>query len=164
FCAVAVTEREEPQAVFGSTLHRDAFPDRYKAFVDGGRSHTEEYRHHGEDTRSVQLRGEYLYAANGPGGLEVYDVANVDNKGFSERITSSLNSPLGQRFFVSTPDATCIASPTTLGVDPTRPRRPENEEQSVHPLFAFLYVTDREEGLVMVLAASLLDGDPANNF
>jgi hypothetical protein len=164
FEAVAVAEREEPQAVLGSTLHRDAFPDRFKAFVDGGRKLAEAYHHGGADTRSVQLRGEYLYAANGPGGLEVYDLANIDNKGVSERITTSINSPLGQRFYVRTKDATCVASPTTLGVDPTRPRRPENEEQPIHPLYAFLYVTDRQEGLVMVLAATLLDGDPANNF
>src|SRR6185436_13826792 len=84
FYAVAVTEREEPQAVYGSTLHRDAFPDRFKGFVE------------------VQVRGEYLYAAEGEGGMYAYDVANVDNKGFSERITTSLNSPLGQRFYVKT--------------------------------------------------------------
>jgi hypothetical protein len=164
FEAVAVTEREEPQAVIGSTLHRDAFPERNAAFVAGGRVLTEAHHHHAEDARSIQLRGEYCYVAHGEGGVEAFDVANVDNKGFSERITSSLNSPLGQRFYVRTEDATCVASPTTLGVDPTRPHRAENEEQSVHPLYAFLYVTDRKEGLVMVLAASLLDGDPANNF
>jgi hypothetical protein len=164
FQAVAVTEREEPQAVFGSTLQRDAFPERFKKFVDGGRKLAEAYHHHGEDTRSVQLRGEYLYAANGRGGLEVYDVANIDDKGVSERITTSLNSPLGQRLYVKTPDATCVASPTTLGVDPTRPRREENEEQPIDLMYAFLYVTDREQGLVMVNAATLLDGNPSNNF
>lgn len=164
FYAVVVTERDEPQAVIGSTLHRDAYPQRHEAFVKGGRILTESYHHHGHDTRSIQLRGEYLYAAEGAGGMVVYDVANVDNKGFSERITTSLNSPLGQRFYIESKYATAIASPTTLGVDPTRPRFPENEEGPIHLLYAFLYVTDREEGLVMVLAATLLDGDPANNF
>ena len=164
FEAVAVTEREEPQAVLGSTLHRDAYPARFRAFVDGGRKLDEAYHHHGENSRSIQLRGEYCYVAEGEGGLEVYDVSNVDNKGFSERLTTSIVSPLGQRLYVRTKDATCVASPTTLGVDPTRPHREENQEQAIHPLFAFLYVTDREEGLVMVLAATLLDGDPANNF
>ncbi|MCE9635003.1 MAG: hypothetical protein K8T90_04790 [Planctomycetes bacterium] len=164
FYAVTVTERDEPQAVIGSTLHRDAFPERFKAFVDGGRVLGEAYHHHGEDTRSIQLRGEYLYAAEGEGGLEIYDVSNVDNKGFSERMTTSLNSPLGQKFYVHTKDARAVASPTTLGVDPTRPHRAENEEGPIHLLYAFLYVADREEGLVMVLAATLLDGDPTNNF
>ncbi len=164
FEAIAVTEREEPQAVYGSTLQRDAFPDRHKKFVEGGRALTEAYHHGGKEARSLQLRGEYCYVAEGKGGLYVYDVSNVDNKGFSERLTTSLVSPLGQRFYVKTKDARAVASPTTLGVDPTRPQRPENEEQSIHPLFAYLYVADREEGLVMVLAATLLDGDPANNF
>ncbi len=164
FYGVAVTEREEPQAVIGSTLHRDAFPERFDAFVKGGRKLHEAYHHHGHDTKSLQLRGEYLYAAEGHGGMYVYDVANIDNKGVSERMTTSLNSPLGQRFYIESKHATCIASPTTLGVDPTRPRRPENEEQPIHLLYAFLYVTDREEGLIMVLAATLLDGDPTNNF
>jgi hypothetical protein len=165
FCAVAVTEHEEPQAVFGSTLQRDAFPERYKAFVEkDARKLSEAYSHHGEDVTSLQLRGEYVYVAEGSHGMYVNDVSNVDNKGFSERLTTSINSPLGQRFYVKTKDARCVASPTTLGVDPTRPHRPENEEQPIHPLYAFLYVADREEGLVMVLAASLLDGDPSNNF
>jgi hypothetical protein len=31
-------------------------------------------------------------------------------------------------------------------------------------MYAFLYVADREEGLVMINAATLLDGDPRNNF
>ena len=30
------------------------------------------------------------------GGLRVYDVANIDQKGFSERITTAPFSPLGQ--------------------------------------------------------------------
>jgi hypothetical protein len=165
FYAVPVTEREEPQAVLGSTLHRDAFPDRYAKFVEeDGRVLHEAHHHGGTETRSLQLRGEYLYAAEGRGGLRVYDVANIDHKGFSERIVTAPVSPLGQRFYVKTRDAAAVASPTTLGVDPTRPRLPENREQPVHLLYAFLYVADREEGLVMTVAATLLDGDPANNF
>lgn len=165
FYAVVVTERDEPQAVYGSTLHRDAFPNRYKRFVEEkNRTLSESYHHGGTDTRSIQLRGEYLYAAEGEGGTWIYDVANIDNKGFSERITTSIISPLGQQFYVKSKFATAIASPTTLGVDPTRPHFEENEEQSIHLMYAFLYITDREEGLIMTLAATLLDGDPANNF
>ena len=33
--------------------------------------------------------------ANGPDGFEVFDVANIDQKGFSERIVSSPVSPIG---------------------------------------------------------------------
>ena len=39
-----------------------------------------------------------------------------------------------------------------------------NEEEPIHPLYAYLYVADREEGLILVNAATLLDGDPRNNF
>ena len=76
--------------------------------------------------------------------------------------------------FRSTRYATAVASPTTLAVDPTRTQRPENQEQKIHPLYAYLYVTDRYEGLVVIGnradsrnrpgIATLLDGDPTNNF
>ena len=162
---IVVTERDEPQAVMGSTLHRDAFPARYKKFVEEDhRILKESYHHGGTDTRSIQHRGEYLYAAEGTGGVYLYDIANIDHKGFSERITTSVNSPLGQRFFAKGSNAMSLASPTTLGVDPTRTMRPENEEQPIHPLFAFVYVADSNNGLEMVLGATLLDGDPENNF
>src|SRR5438105_15027145 len=55
-----------------------------------------------------------------------------------------------------------------------RQQLPENEEQPIHLLYGFLYVADKEEGLVIVgdsnLQAkspgvgTLLDGNPANNF
>jgi hypothetical protein len=165
FSGVAVTERDEPQAVLGSTLHRDAFPDRYKSFVEkDGRVLKESHHHAGNMVRSLQLRGEYLYAAEERGGLTVFDVASIDNKGFSERIVTAPVSPLGQKLYVPTKRAVAVASPSTLAVDPTRPQRPENREQAVHPLYAFLYVADEKEGLVMVGAATLLDGNPSNNF
>ena len=39
-----------------------------------------------------------------------------------------------------------------------------NEEQPIHPLFAYLYVADKYEGMILVNAATLLDGDPLNNY
>ena len=122
----------------------------------------------------MQLRGEYLYAALGKGGFRVYDVANVDNKNFSERTITAPVSPLGQRLYVSTKYATAVASPSTQALDPTRSRNPVNEEQAIHPLYAYLYVADKYEGLVVVGdpdpkskspgVSTLLDGDPRNNF
>ncbi len=125
--AVAVTERDEPQAVIGSTLHQLAYPDNYQGHVNRKRELTEAYDHHGT-VLDLQLRGEYLYAACGPDGFIAYDVANIDNKGFSERIITAPVSPLGQRFYVRSKYATCICSPSTLALDPTRKGRPENEE------------------------------------
>lgn len=164
FEAVVTTEQDEPQAVIGSSLHRLAYPDEYKAHLARGRRLEEAHHHHGHSVQSIQLRGEYVYTARGHGGVEIYDVANIDNKAIAERIVSAPVSPFGQRFHVKTKDAAWIASPTTLGVDPARVRRPENEEQPIHLMYAFLYVADREEGLVMINAATLLDGDPRNNF
>jgi hypothetical protein len=161
--AVAVTERDEPQAVIGSTLHRDAFPERYRAHEARGRRLTERVRHASRRANAVQLRGEYLYVADGPGGFRVFDVAQVDQKGFSEKIVTAPVSPLDQRLYVQTKDAAWVASPSTMAVDPTRVRFPENREQPIHPLYAYLYVADREEGLVLVGAATLLDGNPRNN-
>ena len=40
----------------------------------------------------------------------------------------------------------------------------QNHEGSVHALYGYIYVTDREEGLILVPAATLLDGNPLNNF
>ncbi len=164
FSAVAVTERDEPQAVLGSSLHAIAYPERFAKFEKGGRELSEVHAHRGHDVRSLQLRGEYLYAASGSDGLVVYDVANVDNKGFSQRIQSAPVSPLGQKLYVRSKDAVAVASPSTMALDPTRPQRPENEEAKIHPLYGFLYVADRQEGLIVVPAATLLDGDPTNNF
>jgi hypothetical protein len=162
--AIVVTERDEPQAVIGSNLHKLAYPERFEEHVKGGRKLHEEVHHHHGNILSVQLRGEYAYTAKGHEGVEIYDVANIDNKALAERIISAPVSKLGQRFTVKTKDARWIAAPTTLGVDPARKLDPVNEEQAHHLIHAFLYVADAEEGLVLINAATLLDGDPRNNF
>jgi hypothetical protein len=182
--AVVATERAEPQAVLGSTLHRIAFPDNYQKFVKRGSQLSEFYEHKGNPrVLQVQLRGEYAYVAAGEGGLRVYDVAQIDQKGFSERIVTAPVSRFGQKFFVKTKYATAVAAPSTLAVDPARwrmttdgrmvdpetarklpPEKLLNEEQPIHPLYAYLYVVDKFEGLIVVNAATLLDGDPLNNY
>jgi len=161
--AVVVTERDEPQAVIGSTLHRDAYPDFHRAHLARGGRLLESVRYAMGPVPSLQLRGEYLYVAAGADGFRVLDVAQVDQKGFSEKIVSAPVSPLDQRFRVATADAAAVASPATIAVDPTRPRDPRNREGPIHPLYAHLYVADRKEGLVVTTAATLLDGDPRNN-
>ncbi|MBI3848712.1 MAG: hypothetical protein HY298_00265 [Verrucomicrobia bacterium] len=161
---VVWTEPTEPQAAIGSHLHKLAYPDNYEAHQAANRQLKETDHHHAKDIQDLTLRGEYLYAANGPDGLEVFDVANIDQKGFSERIVNSPVSPLGQRTYVRTKYATSVALPSTLALDPARTRLPENEEQPIHPLYAYVYVTDREEGLVIVNVATLVDGNPDNNF
>jgi hypothetical protein len=173
FDAVAVAEHDEPPAIIGSYLQRVAYPQDFKQHVARDRQLKEAYHHLG-NVLDLQLRGEYLYAALGKGGFRIYDVANIDNKNFSERTITAPVSPLGQRFYVPTKFATAVASPSTQAVDPVRSRRPENEEQSIHPLYSYLYVADKYEGLVVIGdpdpkskrpgVSTLLDGNPQNNF
>jgi hypothetical protein len=94
----------------------------------------------------------------------VFDIAFIDDKAFSERITTAPVSPIGQKFYVPTRYCTAIAAPTTIAPDPTRIQHPENFEQPINGLYAHLYVLDRYEGLILVGAGTLLDGNPLNNF
>ncbi len=164
FSGVVWTEQEEPQAAIGSHLHKLAYPDNFQKHLDAKSELKEAHHHHGKEILDLTLRGEYLYTANGPDGFEVFDVANIDQKAFSERIVSAPVSPLGQRTYVRTKYATSVTLPSTLGIDPLRTHLPENEEQPVSLIYAWVFVTDREEGLVMVSVGTLVDGDPANNF
>ncbi len=171
--AVVVAEHDDPPAVFGSDLHKLVYSDDY-AKLQKHHGELEEADHHAGSVLDVQLRGESLYAALGKGGFRVYDVANIDNKNFSEKMVTAPVSPLGQRFYVSTKFATAVGSPSTLAVDPLRARLPANEEQPIALFYGFIYVTDLEEGLVIVGdpnlkskspgVLTLLDGNPANNF
>jgi len=160
--------------VIGSDLQKTAYPDNYRRHEQNKLELKEAYEHAGKTILDLQLRGEYLYAAMGKGGLRIYDVANIENKDFSERIVTAPVSSLGQRLYVPTRYAMAVAAPSTTAIDPTRKQFPENEEQHVHPLYGFLYVADKYEGLVIVGDASpksktpgvstLLDGEPRNNF
>ncbi|MFL6528251.1 MAG: hypothetical protein ACJ8IQ_09140 [Chthoniobacterales bacterium] len=164
FHAVVWTESDEPQAAIGSHLQKIAYPANYQKHIENGAMLKEAYEHSGKDIQDIVLRGEYLYTANGPGGFEVFDVGNIDQKDFSERIVSAPVSPLGQRTRIHTKYATSVALPSTLALDPLRLHNPDNEEQPIGLFYGFVYVSDREEGLVNVLVATLVDGDPNNNF
>ncbi len=173
FDAVVVAEHDDPPAVLGSDLHKLVYSDDYEKLVKAKRE-LEEADHHAGNVLDVQLRGEYLYAALGKGGFRVYDVANIDNKNFSEKMVTAPVSPLGQRLYVKTKFATAVASPSTLALDPLRTHDPANEEKAIALMYGFLYVTDLEEGLVVIGnpdlkskapgVLTLLDGNPANNF
>lgn len=170
--AVKITEWTEPQAMIGSNLHRIAFPHEYAAHEANDR-HLETSHHHGGNILSIEQRGEYVYTACGDGGFRVYDVANVANKNFSERIVTAPVSPLGQDTHVSTRFATAVALPTNLSISMARPWIEANREQNypyegrdqnLHESYRYAYVSDRFEGLVLVDIDCLTDGDPDNNF
>jgi hypothetical protein len=171
--AIAVTERDEPQAVFGSRLHEEAFPANYARHVSNGLNLTESYEHEGT-VKDVWMRGEYCYTACGSNGFIAYDIAAIDDKDFAERISFAPVSPLGQRFYIPSKDATCICSPSTLALNPAKQMHAENEEQPISLFYAFLYLTDSKEGLIVIGnpldspngpgVSTLLDGNPQNNF
>ena len=78
--------------------------------------------------------------------------------------TASPVSPLGQDTFIKTVYATSVALPSTLINDPNRNRLPVNEERPIAAYHGYAFVTDLEEGLIVVDVATLLDGNPANNY
>jgi len=162
--AVVWTEQDEPQAVLGSHLHKLAYTDNFRKHGENKGELKEAHHHGAREVLDLTLRGEYLYTANGADGFEVFDVANIDQKGFSERIVSAPVSPLGQRTYIRTKYATSVTLPSTLGIDPLRTHLPENEEQPVSPIYAWAFVTDREEGLLLVSVGTLVDGNPDNNY
>ena len=167
--AVQVTEWEEPQAVIGSYLHRYAYPDWHAAHVERGRVLPRAHDHATAGRAGcVQLRGEYLYVAEGAGGMRVYDVASIANKGVSQPIISAPFSPLGHDTHIASRNATCVALPTNQPVAPWKNTgelmRVTNQEQPMHPIYNYALITDAVEGLILVDVNTLQDGDPRNNF
>jgi len=164
--AVQVTEWEEPQAVIGSYLHRYAYPDFYKSHLGNDKELKTSHEHHGVGgvTNHIQLRGEYLYTTAGSAGFRAYDVANIANKGFSERITTAPISPLGQDTHVASKNATAFVLPTNMPIAPFMKPLKENLEQPMHPLYHYAVISDAVEGLILVNVDTLADADPTNNF
>src|SRR5262249_4908801 len=154
----------------GSTLQKLAFPDHYHkheehhhrlqhAHEHPGIDIGEKLRHpwHKPEILQVQNRGEYLYAACGCDGVRVFDIAFIDDKSFSERITTAPVSPCGQQFYVKTKYAAALAAPCTPAPDPTRNQNPLNREPKVHAMYGYLYVADKYEGLILIGAATTID-------
>ncbi|WP_336957858.1 LVIVD repeat-containing protein [Sphingobium aquiterrae] len=191
FEAIRVTEWDEPQAVIGSYLQKYAYPDYWRMHVEkngrelinwvrgktfdskasGETQPMEEFRNVTQGTKGrvgcLQLRGEYMFVAEGSGGFRAYDVASVANKGFSERIVSGPFSALGHDTGVRSKNATCVALPTNQPINPLR-STPElrriNQEQPFLPIYSYAAVTDSVEGLIMVNIETLADGEFRNNF
>jgi len=189
--ATRVTEWGEPQAVIGSYLQKYAYPDYYRMHVEqngrelknwtrgkmldgrlsGETVPLEQFRNvvqgTGDRVGCVQLRGEYLFVAEGKGGFKAYDVASIANKGVSDPILSGPSSPLGHNAQVRSANATCMALPTNQAIAPLR-NTPElraiNQEQAFLPIYSYAAVTDSVEGLILVNVDTLADGELRNNF
>ncbi len=212
FEAIRVTEWDEPQAVLGSYLHRYSYPDYWRMHVEdndrelkdwirgqtfdkdlGGETKPfEQFANVHEGTRDrvgcLQMRGEYMFVAEGKGGFRVYDIASIANKGVSERILTAPFSSMGHDSHVDTRNATCMALATTQPVRPDRNRAMAgtivkdangnevtnadgtpvtllqvNEEQPMRPIYSYAAVTDAVEGLIMVDIDTMADGEFRNN-
>jgi len=191
FEAVRVTEWDEPQAVIGSYLQKYAYPDYWRMHVEdndrelinwvrgdrfdkdlsGETKALEEFANvvqgTGDAVRCLQLRGEYIFVAEGKGGFRAYDVASIGNKGFSERIIKAPFSSIGHDTHVDTKNATCMALATNQPIAPTRNTKEMqelNQEQPFHPIYDYAVITDSEEGLILVNINTLADGEFRNNF
>jgi hypothetical protein len=166
--AVTVTEWDEPQAVIGSYLHKYAYPDWYADHEKRGRKLPTAAEHGAGDVGCLQVRGEYLFSAEGSSGLEVYDVSGTANKGVSQQLITAPFSPLGQDTHVGSKNATCVALPTNQNIHPPRnageKMRVANMEQVIHPLYSYAYITDAKEGLILTDVTTMSDGEPRNNF
>jgi hypothetical protein len=167
--AVQVTEWDEPQAVIGSYLHKYAYPDWFAAHEKRGARLTEAHDHRAQGAVGcIAVRGEYLFAAEGAGGMRVYDIASIANKGVSQRIVTAPFSPLGQDTHVASKDARCVALPTNQPINPRRNAgvlmREVNQEQAFHPIYSYAVLADAQEGLILVDVDTLADGEPRNNF
>lgn len=166
---VNVTELDEPQAVIGSYLQRMAYPDFYKRHQERDRTLREAYGIDSDGPANcIQMRGEYVYVAEGRGGFRVYDAASLPNKGFSQRIIRAPFSPLGHDAHVPSKNATCMALPTNQPIAPFKNEgelmRVTNQEQPFHPIYHYAFVVDAEEGLIVVKVDTFADGEPRNNF
>jgi len=165
---VKVAEYDEPQAVIGSYLQKYAYPDWHRDHQERGRQLVESYSHSGGATGCIQMRGEYVFAAQGDQGFEVYDVASIANKGFAQRIVTAPFSPLGHDTQINSRNATCVALATNQPIAPLRNQgelmRVANQEQPFHPIYDYAFITDSIEGLIVVDINTLADGEPRNNF
>ena len=117
--------------------------------------------------------------AEGTSGFEAYDVANIANKGFSERVITAPFSPLGHDTQIDTEDRHLRGAPDQpahpsgsaqppgfemSGEEMSKLMNETNMEQPFHPLYNYALVTDSEEGLILSNVNTLADREPRNNF
>nr|WP_217807955.1 hypothetical protein [Oceanibacterium hippocampi] len=173
FEAIRVTEFDEPQAVIGSYLQKYAYPDWYREHQERNRELYDVYTQPSGQVGCLQLRGEYLYVAEGRRGFQAYDVASIANKGISDRIITAPFSSLGHNTHIASKNATCMALPTTQPIHPDRQSKDDatrelmfvtNQEQPFHPIYDYVFITDSEEGLILSDVNTLSDGEARNNF
>ena len=165
--AVTVTEGEEPQPVIGSSFHEVMQPGSFRKFVAGGRKLSEAVHRPTTDAQAIVTQGEYAYVADGRGGMAVYDIAFIGDKSDTpaQRLSDNRKALLDAGIRLSTKDAAHIALPssTPMALQRNRHRDPGDLEQTIHPLFGYAAVADRQEGLILVNIETFTDRNPENN-
>ena len=173
--AVVVTERDEPQAVIGSSLHQLAYPGRLTASTSSGSGKLEHaHEHSGRDVSERHAPAARSCRSRRAASTSTPPAArracgSSTSRSSTTRASPSGSSPRRCRRWASGSSsapriATAVAAPTTAAPDPTRTHRPENHEQPVHALYAYIYVTDRDEGLILVPAGTLARRQPAEQL
>ena len=165
--------------MIGSTLHELAFPDDYEKHVERGRELEHAHEHPGNDIGeqllpAVQQAGDPA-ACRPAASTSTPPAARAACGSSTSPSSTTRGSPSGspprrcrrsgQQFYVPTKYATAVAAPTTIAPDPTRNAAPgEPASSRSTPLYGYIYVADKYEGLILVGAGTLLDGNPLNNF
>jgi len=162
--AVEVAEGDEPVPVIGSNFDHILYPESFDKFVKGGRKLHVSHTRRAPKIVSVVVRGEYAIAAEGSDGFRLYDIANINNKQFAQRIVQHVNSPLGEGSVVKSPDATSLYLPSSLPMALGRRTMAQNREAPIHEIFRYALGTDRKDGLVLIDVNTLTDQDPENNY
>ncbi len=118
--AVRVTEWDEPQAVIGSYLQRYAYPDWYKQHQDARPAAREARSSTARASAScLQLRGEYLYVAEGAKRHARLRRRQHRQQGRLASGSSRRRSRRSARTRTSRrKNATCVALPTNQPIDP----------------------------------------------
>ena len=147
--AVIWTEPEEPQAAIGSHLHKIAYPDNYRKHLEARRDSQEALSSTAAQTFTISSCAANIStprtarAASRSSTSRTSTRKDFRSASSARRFRRSASAPM-----CDTKYATSVALPSTLALDPARVRLPENEEQPIDLFYAFVYVTDREEGLV----------------
>jgi hypothetical protein len=176
--AVRVSYGYEPQPVIGSNMQRIIDPQKFNEFVKSGRRYDKVHYATpgaaGKAYGSAQLvgathpnfleaRGEWVFAADGPGGFKVYDMANVDAKKTAQKV---LLQPFawGNELVIHSKNATGLDMPGTGPMDLTRPQLNLNEESDRWQGYRYCFITDSEEGLIVADVNTFFDRDIQNNY
>ena len=155
--AVAVTEHDEPPAVIGSDLQKLAYPDDYNEHIKNKRELKETYGHAGSESIAATR-----FSMSRP-------AANTSMPPWDKRRLPRLRhrQPRRQGHLAADDNRSCFAAGASVSMcrqstrwrSPRPPRwesirlrtqHPENEEQTINLFYGFLYVADREEGLIVI--------------